>query len=334
MGRVRRGAKAVYWSHFGLDRQPFRAAVDPESYFPAPAHEEAIASLAAAVARREAVVLIHGPMGVGKSLVARRWLGKMPAETPRVFVPNAHAERPAALLQAILFDMGKPYQGLTEQELRLTVTGSLLDIAAETGGPTVLVLDEAQHLSQAALEELRMLGNLETRGGGAVFAVLVAQPTLHEALNRPAYELFAQRVGAQAAIVSLTPGESADYVRHQLRIAGGDPEKLVDGGALALIAGACGGIPRLLNRASALAFELAASAEAEHVDVEAVLESLERLGLNPGETEDAEAVLLPHPARTEEPAQPGRGKSTDRSEGNEDGNSRGPKDRASRKRTM
>jgi type II secretory pathway predicted ATPase ExeA len=332
----------VYWSHFGLERQPFRPAVDPDSYFPAPSHEEAIAALAAGFARRDPIVLIDGGIGVGKSLVARKWLEHLLPDVPRVIIPNAHAERPSALLQAILFDMGKPYQGLTEPELRLGVTGLLLDVAAESTYPTVLVLDETQHLSQAALEDLRLLGNLETRRGSVIFTVLVSQPILRETLRRPGYELIAQRVAVQASVEPLTPGESADYIRHQLRAAGGEPEKLFDDEVVNLISGASGGIPRILNRVSSLALELAASAESAHVDVEAGLEALNRLNLTHEEGDQeslqseglATAVLLPHPARSVEPARSGRAKSADAAVGDEGPATRGPKDKASRKRSV
>src|SRR5262249_31930153 len=163
--------------------------------------------------------------------------------------------RPAELLQAILFDLGKPYLGLAEQELRLAVTASLLD-AADCGYPTVLVLDEAQHLSQPAFEELRLLGNLETRRGGAGVAPLGAHPMLGGALRRRAYELSAQRAGAGASVQPLTPAESADYLRHQVRAAGGDPGRVFGDDAVSLLAGACGGVPRVLNRAASLALEL------------------------------------------------------------------------------
>lgn len=331
----------MYWSHFGLDRQPFRSAVDPDSYFPAPSHEEAIAALAAGFARRDAVVLIDGDAGVGKSLVSRKWLEHLLNDVPRVVVPNTHAERPVALLQAILFDLGKPYLGCTEQELRLNVTEVLLTLASDSNFPTVLLLDEAQHLSQHALEELRLLGNLETRRGSALFTVLVAQPSLREALRRPPLELFAQRIGMKRAIEALSPVESADYMRHQVRAAGGEPDKIFDEDALRLLIEACDGIPRLLNRSAALAMELAASAKAEQVDVEAGLEALERMELTPpGSGDDAEsgeepaAVLLPHPLRTAEPSRSKNGKSADGAGKDEEITPRGPKDKASRKRSV
>lgn len=310
------------WSRFGLDRLPFRPAVDPAAYYPAPSHEAALSALAAAFARREPAVLIDGAAGVGKSLVVRKWLDDLLPDVPRVFVPNAYAERPADLLQAILFDLGKPYQGLSEQELRLAVTGHLLD-SASGDFPTVLVMDESQHLSLGALEELRLLGNLETRQGAVTFAVLAAQPQLRAAFTIPAYALFADRVAVRCGIDPLTVEESAAFLRHQVSAAGGDPAQLFDPEAVSLLASACGGIPRLLNRAAGVALELTAQAEAEMIDVEAALEALGRLGIVVAEEEAADVVILPHPAT--ESRRAGKTKSTDAN--------RGSKEKPGRKRS-
>jgi type II secretory pathway predicted ATPase ExeA len=188
------------------------------------------------------------------------------------------------------------------------------------------VIDEAQHLSLAALEELRLLGNLESHNGPVTFAVLVAQPVLRDALRRPAYALFADRVAVRCAVEPLTPAEAPAYLRHRVRAAGGDPAKVFDDEAVALLASACAGVPRVLNRAAGLAFELGAEAGAEVVDAEAALESLSRLGIEPPNEDGApDAVLLPLP----EPARPGKGKPA---EANERTGTRGPKEKASRKR--
>jgi type II secretory pathway predicted ATPase ExeA len=327
----------VDWLHFGLARPAFRPAVDTDSYFPAASHEAALAAVAAGFARRDPVVLLDGPPGTGKSLVARKWLEQLLPEVPRVVVPNVHAARPADLLQAMLFDLSQPYQGLAEQELRLAVTGQLLQASDSSGYPTVLLIDDAQQLTDSALEELRLLGNVETRHGAALFVLLVAQPTLRAALGRPACEPFAQRVAVRAAVEPLTPEESAAYLRHQMAAAGGDPAAVLDDGAVSQLAGACGGVPRVLNQAAALAAGLAAEAGAELIDVEAALEALTRLGLEAPQTDESEEpVVLPHPATAAEPAPAAGSVSGSVGEvGNrhEPAAARGPKQKAARKRT-
>jgi type II secretory pathway predicted ATPase ExeA len=313
----------VDWSHFGADRPAFRPAVDPSAYYPAHTHEAARHALEAAFVRREPAVLIDGPTGVGKSLVARKWLDDLMPLVPRVVLPAARAERPADLLQALLFDMGKPYAGLSEQELRLSATGHLLDAAAG-GFPTVLVLDEAQGLSQPALEELRTLFNLEARGAAAVFAVLVAHPMLRDAFRRAAYAPIADRVAVRCAVDPLSVEDSVAYLCHQLRAAGANPERVLDGGAAALLAAACGGVPRTLNQAATGAFALARAAGAPTVDVEAALGALEQLEIEApdGEAADGDApAVLPLPAREKA------------AEGNERAAARGSKERVARRRT-
>jgi type II secretory pathway predicted ATPase ExeA len=315
-----------------MARRPFRPAVDTGSYFPASAHQAALAALAAAFARRDPVALLDGPPGTGKSLVARRWLEHLPSDVPRAILPAASAARPADLLQAMLFDLEQPYQGLGEQELRLAVTACVL-AAAESGHPLVLLIDEAQHLGPAALEELRLLGNIETGGGSAVFAVLVAQPTLGAALAANA--AFAQRVAVRCRVDALTAEESAAYLRHQVTAAGGKPG-VFDEEAVAVLAAACGGVARVLNRAATLAAELAAEGGGIQIDAEAALEALARLGLEPAAEETAESVVLAHPGTAGEPAQHARGqRATGRRAGggDEPGGGRGSKQKAARKRS-
>ena len=286
----------VNWSSFGMTRRPFRTAVDTASYYPAATHEAASAGLRAALSRGEHAILIDGPHGTGKSLVARRWFEQLPPEVPRVVVPNAHATRSADLLQAILFDLSLPYEGMSEQELRLAVTAQLLTLAA-SGHPVVALIDEAQYLSHSALEELRLLSNIDVGGSSAIFFVLVALPGLRESLGRPAYASVAQHIADRIRIEPLSKDEAAEYLRHQVRIAGGEPSRIFDEEAIAMLSTASDGIPRVLNSTAALALELVAESGGDRVDVEVVMEALHRLGRPFPESDDiSPPAVFTHPA--------------------------------------
>ncbi len=282
-------------AHFGLTRRPFRPTPDTDAYFPAAAHEAALAGLRGAFAARDGLALVDGGPGSGKTLVALRFLEGLPPEVPRVLIPAARFARPAELFQAILFDLGADYRGLSEQELRLAITEQLLG-GLVAGYPTVIVLDEAQHLGPDVLEEVRLLGNLETRSAKAAFVVLVAQPHLRDRVAQPEFAALAQRIAVRCRIEPLTSDESAGYIRHQLRVAGGRPDALVTDEALALLAARCNGVTRVLNQAAAAALNLAEAAGAEGVDAEAAVEALSQLGLAADLPADG-PTLIPHPAR-------------------------------------
>jgi type II secretory pathway predicted ATPase ExeA len=237
------------------------------------------------------------------------------------------------LLQAILFDLNQPYRGLSEQELRLAVTDRILAGAA-AGHPTVMVIDEAQHLGPAALEDLRLLGNIETPDGSALLLVLVAQPSFREMLTRPGVEAFSQRLGVRCRIEPFTADESAAYLRHQVRIAGGEPAEVLDDEAVAVIAGACGGVARVLNQAASLAAELAVGVGAEMIDVEAALEAIHALGLSSSTAEGAEdLVTLPHPGQAARPIEEQPSTGREAAIRDDPRAVRGPKQKTGRKRS-
>src|SRR6185436_16109443 len=145
---------------------------DTDSYFPATSHEAALHRLERALDDDEGLLLLTGDAGSGKTMVARRLLEGLEEHVRCVLLTNSHVARNGDLLQAILFDLGLPYQGLTEQVARLAVTESCLEFYRE-GGKTLIVVDEAHHLHADTLEELRLLSNLEGNGGKAVQVLLV-----------------------------------------------------------------------------------------------------------------------------------------------------------------
>jgi type II secretory pathway predicted ATPase ExeA len=289
---------AIYPTHFQLRQRPFPATPDPARYYPATSHERAIARLLGGLTDGEGVLTLTGAPGTGKTLLCHCLLERLGSTSPKrqqgdsfniAFLTNGRAGCRAGLLQAILYDLSLPYEDRGEQELRLALTDHLLR-SYEEGRSTLLILDEAQDLTPDLLEELRLLGNLESRSGKAFQVVLVGQPALLETLRRPELTALWQRVAVRAEIEPLPLQEAADYLLHHLRVAGGKPERLFADEALELLCRQTHGLPRLLNQSAHQALHLAAEAGAAQVDAEAVLEALALLGLD---AEVQESDFLP-----------------------------------------
>lgn len=277
----------TYPTHFHLRQRPFPASPDPARYYPATSHERAIARLLGGLADGEGFLTLTGAPGTGKTLLCHCLLERLGTTSPQhkpgdslnlAFLTNGRAVNRAGLLQAILYDLSLPYEGRGEQELRLALTDHLLR-SYEEGRGTLLILDEAQDLTPDLLEELRLLGNLESRSGKALQLVLVGQPAFVETLRRPELAALCQRIAVRTEVEPLPLQEAADYLLHHLRVAGGKAERLFADEALELLCRQTHGVPRLLNQAAHQALRLAAEADAAQVDVEAVLEALTVLGL-------------------------------------------------------
>jgi type II secretory pathway predicted ATPase ExeA len=272
----------MYETRFGFRRRPFPPGPDSRSYYPATSHERALALLRRALDDGEGLALLTGAPGTGKTLLCHCLLERLGDGVVTAFLTNSHFSSRSALLQALLYDLSLPYEGAGEQELRLRLTDFLLE-NYRAGRRTVLVVDEAQHLSPDLLEELRLLGNLEGVRGKAVQTVLVGQASLLETLRAPDLAAFNQRVLVRARLEPLGVEEAMDYLLHHLRAAGARPERVITEDGLELLARQTGGAPRLLNQAAHQALALADSADTGLVDAEAVLEALALLGLDGGQ---------------------------------------------------
>ena len=288
----------MYQAHFGLKRRPFASTPDGDYYYPATSHERALASLLATVLDLESITLLTGEPGTGKTLLCHRLLERLGPDVNNVFLANSHFSNRTALLQSILFDLSLPYQGLSEQELRLGLMDQLLK-TYEAGRRTVLVVDEAQHLNADLLEELRLLGNLEAKDGRALQVVLVALPGFLEALGRPETAGFRQRLAVRLALEPLDRHESADYLAQHIRAAGGRSHNIFTDEALEILVASAHGIPRLLNQVGHQALLLAHSANLNAVDAEVALEALAILGLQTEPGQEEFAGLAPLNQETE-----------------------------------
>lgn len=277
-----------YEKHFGLRARPFRCLPTPGSYYAADLHEHTLTQLRVALEEEEPLLLLSGEPGTGKTLLCHCLLQRMGASRS-AFLTQGHFENRAALLQAILYELSLPYAMNSEQELRLALTEDLLKHCPEDG-PTLLIVDDAQHLSAELLEELRALTNLEGEQGRAIQILLVGHPSLLQLLQTPSLASFRQRLSLQTQLEPWMDEEAADYLFHHLRLVGGHPERILEGEAVEVILGAAQGIPRLLNRIAHTALKLACEIQAQKVDAEIALESLALLGLENSETDLGEKL--------------------------------------------
>ena len=286
-------------SRFGLTRRPFRPTPDTDSYFPSATHEAALAELRDAFDNGDEGAILTGEAGCGKTILAHRFLDWLTDETKRMLLPSARYANAADLHRAILFDLGQPWQGRNEQELRLAVADHFLaELAADRR--TAMVIDEAHHLSADAIEELRMLSNIAKPSGRATFVLLAGLPTLRDRFETPWLAAAAQRYRTRSVVEPLAEGDATKFIWHQLESCGArDPERIIGEEAATMIADLSHGVPRLINHLASTALALAAMAESTTVDVEAVLEAGDRLGLQPDGAE--EPISLSQPAFPESP---------------------------------
>jgi type II secretory pathway predicted ATPase ExeA len=286
----------MYQTHFGLRQRPFRTTPDTAHYYPATTHERALARMLRAVEDQEGLILLTAEPGLGKTLVCHTVLERLGDNVASAFLTNSHVRDRLGLLQAILYELTISHDGRTEQDARLALTDFLLKNYA-AGRKAILIVDEAQHLSPDLLEELRLLGNLEANGGKALQIILAAQPEIADVLELPALAALRQRLAVRVRLDPLPTEEAADYLLHQVRIAGGRPDMLLAEEAVVLLARATNGVPRRLNQAAHEAFRLAHEAGAPQVDVEAAMEALALLGI---EVEETDAPSATEPALQED----------------------------------
>jgi len=276
----------MYETRFGLTRRPFPATPDDALYYPATGHEAALATLLRSIDDEEGMALLSGAPGTGKTLLGYCLSERLGPEMVSAFLPNSHLADRSALFQAFLYDLNLPYEEGSEQVLRLRLTDYLLKNCG-ADQRSILIVDEAQHLSVDLLEELRLLGNLEAGGKKAVQVILLAQPALLQKLADPQLASLHQRLMVRSQVEPLGVEEALDYLLHHLRQAGGSPETIIDEAGLEVLARGTRGVPRLLNQAGHQALLLAHAADLSIVDAEAALEALAHLGLETDDNDEA-----------------------------------------------
>ncbi len=235
----------MYEAFYGLGEPPFRVTPDPRFLYRTPAVEEAVAALGYGVEQRKGFLSLVGEVGTGKTTLLRHLLDAVPATTRTVLIlhPTVQFEE---MLEHILHELGIPSESAGKLVKLQRLHEFLLD-HTRGGGNTLIVIDEAQDLDPAVLEELRLLSNLETGTEKILQILLAGQPELERKLAQPELRQLRQRIALHVRLRAFSPAEVGDYVRARLERAGAREPALFQPDALARIAEVTAGVPRVIN---------------------------------------------------------------------------------------
>lgn len=248
----------IYTEHFGLDQRPFSLVPDPEFLFWSRAHRAAYAMLEYGLMARAPITLLTGEVGAGKTTLLHHFLEGLDDDVTVGLVSNA---RPGTqdILRWILPALSVEVARDADEGTRLDAFQDFLIAEYGAGRRVLLVIDEAQNLTRGALEELRMLTNINAHKDELLQIVLMGQPELRDMVRRPDLRQFAQRVAANYHIPAMDRDTVLHYIAHRLRVAGGQPGIFSKQAAEAVHA-ASHGVPRLVNQLCDLAMTYAYAA--------------------------------------------------------------------------
>ena len=235
----------MYTAFYGLREKPFTLVPDPRYLFLAASHREALAHLLYGIDQSEGFISVTGEIGTGKTTICRTLLERLGAETEVAFLFNP-SRSGIELLQDISAEFGLEAGGLSRSELGAQLNRFLLRKNQEKRR-VLLIIDEAQNLSESTLEQVRLLSNLETASQKLIQILLLGQPELDRKLDSPELRQLRQRISVRWGLNPLTAKETREYVRHRVHVAAGAERDLFSAAALRAIYKRTQGVPRLVN---------------------------------------------------------------------------------------
>jgi general secretion pathway protein A len=265
----------MYERYFQLRERPFALSPDPDYLYPSKVHQEALSYLRYGIEGHAGFVVITGEIGSGKTTMLQSLLGRLDRNTTVARLVNTMLD-PRELLEAIMLDFGMDPTGMSKPVL-LHRLGQFLVHQRQAGRLTLLIIDEAQNLSLPALEEIRMLSNLETEKSKLIQIILIGQPELRDKLASAQLEQLRQRITVSYHLQPLDAEETANYVNHRLRRAAAGTPVVFPRPVTDLIHARSRGVPRIINVISDATLLFAYGVDRRDVDASIVQEALDEL---------------------------------------------------------
>ncbi|RLC27449.1 MAG: ATPase [Deltaproteobacteria bacterium] len=261
----------MYLEYWGFERFPFDNVPDPDFFYLSRPHEEGLMRLSYAVERRKGCALLSGDIGCGKTTLSRVFLRRISGKKYDVALVANPCLGPKQFLQDVLYRFGVSRVPASKVEV-LRVLNERLNENLEKKRETVLIVDEAQLLSRATLEEIRLLLNYQLSRRFLLTIFLLGQPELVEKIRR--IRQMEQRVAIKYVLRPFRPEEIRDYIVFRQKQAGAD-RNVFGEGALEMIYEHSGGLPRSINNLCDLALLLGCARKDSRIEPEVIKEILD-----------------------------------------------------------
>ena len=235
----------MYLDYYGLTEPPFDITPNPRFLFYGAKHREAFNHLLYGIRERKGFVQLTGEVGAGKTTLCRAMLEQLDGQYATALILNP-VMSPDELIKAIAIEFGLPVQGLDRLDTLAVINQFLLQ-QVQRGQDTVLIIDEAQDLTDELLEQVRLLSNLETDNRKLLQIVLMGQPELRDRLNNPRLRQLRQRITVRYHLPPLSRNEVMQYVQHRLEVSGAKGFPYFTRPAFWRVYNYSKGIPRLVN---------------------------------------------------------------------------------------